>query len=72
MFVVDWGFRDAVYVWKDIGIKMEMPSLMQKGATQRSTHDSNISRVVTKVKKKLHILYINTLSKIKNIKFEWI
>jgi hypothetical protein len=49
IFVVDRGFRDAGEVLKDIGIKMEMPSFMPKGAKQLSTHDSNISRVVTKV-----------------------
>lgn len=38
--------------WKT-GIKIEMPSFMQKVAKQLSTHDSNISRVVTKVKKKI-------------------
>lgn len=58
--------------WKT-GIKIEMPSFMQKVAKQLSTHDSNISRVVTKVKKKeLHMLYFYQLSKIKIIKFVWI
>lgn len=50
--MLDRGFRDAREDLEDIGIKMEMPSFMQKGAKQLSTRDSNISRVVTKVKKK--------------------
>lgn len=49
VFVVDRGFRDAGEVLEDIGIKMEMPLFMQKGAKQLSTRDSYISRVVTKV-----------------------
>ncbi|XP_056002470.1 uncharacterized protein LOC125653135 [Ostrea edulis] len=50
IFVVDRRFRDAGEILKDIGIRMEMPSFMPKGAKQLSTHDSNISRVVTKVR----------------------
>lgn len=50
--MVDRGFRDAGEVLEDIGIKMKMPSFMQKVAKQLSTRDSNISRVVTNVKKK--------------------
>lgn len=52
VFVVDRGFRDAGEVLEDIGIKMEMPLFMQKGAKQLSTRDSYISRAVTQVKKK--------------------
>lgn len=58
IFVVDRGFRDAGEVLEDIGIKMEKPSFMQKGAKQLSTHDSNISRVVT--------MFYYQLSKIKS------
>lgn len=64
--MVDRGFRDAGEVLEDIGIKMKMPSFMQKVAKQLSTRDSNISRVVTNVKKKMHS-YL--LSQIKIIKF---
>lgn len=75
VFVVDRGFRDAGgEVLEDIGIKMEMPLFMQKGAKQLSTRDSYISRVVTKVKKNLHayVVYSYLLSQIKIIKFVWI
>ncbi|XP_062620784.1 uncharacterized protein LOC134282405, partial [Saccostrea cucullata] len=48
VFVVDRGFRDVGDVLGDLGIQMEMPSFMQSGEKQLTTHDSNISRVVTK------------------------
>lgn len=72
VFVVDRGFRDAGEVLKDIGIKMEIPSFMQKGAKQLSKRDSIISRVVTK-EQKLHayVVYSYLLSQIKIIKFVW-
>lgn len=74
VFVVDRGFRDAGEVLEDIGIKMEMPLFMQKGAKQLSTRDSYISRAVTQVKKNLHayVVYSYLLSQIKIIKFVWI
>lgn len=69
--MIDRGFRDAGEDLEDIGIKMEMPSFMQKGAKQLSTRDSNISRVVTKVKKKPACIccVFLSLSQIKIIKF---
>lgn len=57
--------------WKT-GIKIEMPSFMQKVAKQLSTHDSNIPRVVTKVKKITAYVVFYQLSKIKIIKLVWI
>ncbi|XP_061176014.1 uncharacterized protein LOC133184966 [Saccostrea echinata] len=50
VFVVDRGFRDTGDVLEDLGIQMEMPSFIQRGDKQLTTHDSNISRVVTKVR----------------------
>lgn len=45
---------------------------MQRGAKQPSTRDSNISRVVTKVKKITAYVVFYQLSKIKIIKLVWI
>ncbi|XP_062622155.1 uncharacterized protein LOC134283681 [Saccostrea cucullata] len=50
VFVVDRGFRDAQDLLEDIGIRMEMPAFMKRGSKQLSTSDSNLSRVVTKVR----------------------
>lgn len=50
VFVVDRGFRDAQDVLEDVGIKLEMPAFMKRGEKQLSTIDSNLSRVVTKVR----------------------
>ncbi|XP_078340851.1 uncharacterized protein LOC111112081 [Crassostrea virginica] len=50
VFVVDRGFRDAQDVLEDIGIRMEMPAFMKRGTKQMPTLDSNLSRIVTKVR----------------------
>lgn len=50
VFVVDRGFRDAQDVLKDVGIKLKMPSFMKRGDKQLLTLDSNLLRVVTKVR----------------------
>lgn len=50
VFVVDRGFRDAQDVLEDVGIKLEMPAFMKRGEKQLLTIDSNLSRVVTKVR----------------------
>ena len=49
IFVVDRGFRDSGEVLNDLGITMEMPTFLPKGATQLQTKDANCSRLVTKV-----------------------
>ena len=49
VFVVDRGFRDSEEILEQIGIKMEMPSFLQKGQKQHSVEDANNSRLVTKV-----------------------
>lgn len=49
ILVVDRGFRDSEAVLADLGIKMEMPSFLQKGCKQHSTEEANSSRLVTKV-----------------------
>jgi hypothetical protein len=48
-FIVDRGFRDSSDVLNDLGIKMEMPSFLPRGAKQHSTEESNASRLITKV-----------------------
>ena len=48
-FVVDRGFRDSCDVLRDLGINMEMPSFLSRGASQLPTEDANCSRLVTKV-----------------------
>ncbi|KAK3097763.1 hypothetical protein FSP39_012967 [Pinctada imbricata] len=48
IFVVDRGFRDSD-ILQELGIKMQMPSFLQKGSKQHETEDSNNSRLVTKV-----------------------
>jgi hypothetical protein len=49
IFVVDIGFRDALELLEDLGIKAEMPCFLPKGQQQMSTDDANSSRLVTKV-----------------------
>ena len=49
IFVVDRGFRDSADILQELGIKMQMPSFLQKGSKQHETEDSNNSRLVTKV-----------------------
>lgn len=46
---VDRGFRDSITYLQDLGIKVEMPSFMEKGERQMSTEAANTSRLVTKV-----------------------
>ena len=48
-FVVDRGFRDSCDMLRDLGINMEMPSFLSRGASQLPTEDANCSRLVTKV-----------------------
>lgn len=49
VFIVDRGFRDSITYLQDLGIKVEMPSFMEKGERQMSTEAANTSRLVTKV-----------------------
>jgi hypothetical protein len=49
VFVVDRGFRDSGDMLHDLGIDVEMPSFMPRGAKQLSTEEANCSRLVTKV-----------------------
>jgi len=49
IFVVDRGFRDALELLKDLGIKAEMLCFLPKGQQQMSMDDANSSRLVTKV-----------------------
>ena len=49
IFVIDRGFRDAVSLLEEIGIRAEIPSFMKRGEKQLSTKDANLSRLVTKV-----------------------
>ena len=48
VFIVDRGFRDALPLLEEIGIKGEMPKFLKKGEKQMSTEDANLSRLVTK------------------------
>lgn len=48
IFIVDRGFRDALPLLEEIGIKGEMPKFLKKGEKQMSTEDANLSRLVTK------------------------
>ena len=50
IFVVDRGFRDSLPLLKEIGIKAEMPSFLQKGEKQFSTSDANKTRMITKIR----------------------
>lgn len=50
IFIVDRGFRDAEALLSDIGIHIEMPSFLTRGAKQHSTEESNATRLVTKVR----------------------
>ena len=49
IFVIDRGFRDAVSLLEEMGIRAEIPSFMKRGEKQLSTEDANLSRLVTKV-----------------------
>lgn len=49
VFIVDRGFRDSITYLQDLGIKVEMPSFMEKGERQMSTEAANTSLLVTKV-----------------------
>jgi hypothetical protein len=48
IFIVDRGFRDALPLLEEIGIKGEMPKFLKKGEKQMSTEYANLSRLVTK------------------------
>jgi hypothetical protein len=48
MFIVDRGFRDALPLIEEIGLKGEMPKFLKKGEKQMLTEDANLSRLVTK------------------------
>ncbi|XP_033756201.1 uncharacterized protein LOC117338945 [Pecten maximus] len=50
IIVVDRGFRYAVEMLQDLGIKSEMPVFLPKGQKQYTTVDANTSRLVTKVR----------------------
>nr|XP_022290376.1 LOW QUALITY PROTEIN: uncharacterized protein LOC111102014 [Crassostrea virginica] len=50
IFVIDRGFRDAVSLLEEMGIRAEIPSFMKRGEKQLSTEDANLSRLVTKVR----------------------
>ncbi|KAK3096289.1 hypothetical protein FSP39_025378 [Pinctada imbricata] len=44
------GFRDSADILQEHGIKMQMPSFLQKGSKQHETEDSNNSGLVTKIR----------------------
>ncbi|XP_052788536.1 uncharacterized protein LOC128223293 [Mya arenaria] len=48
--VVDRGFRDAVQLLKDLGVKTEMPSFLGPKEKQFQTNSANHSRLVTKIR----------------------
>ncbi|XP_052792092.1 uncharacterized protein LOC128226248 [Mya arenaria] len=48
--VVDRGFRDAVQLLKDLGVKTEMPSFLGPKEKQFKTNSANHSRLVTKIR----------------------
>ncbi|XP_062566452.1 uncharacterized protein LOC134228771 [Saccostrea cucullata] len=50
VFIVDRGFRDAIEVLEEFGIKAQMPCLLGKGDKQMSDLDANASRLVTKIR----------------------
>ncbi|XP_062579084.1 uncharacterized protein LOC134241007 [Saccostrea cucullata] len=50
IFIVDMGFRDALGVLEEFGIKAYMPHLLAKGEKQMPTPDANASRLVTKIR----------------------
>lgn len=50
ILIVDRGFRDSAGVLADLGIQMEMPSVLQKGHKQHKTEDANSSRLITKIR----------------------
>lgn len=50
VFVVDRGFRDSVDFLEDLGIKSEMPAFLDRGQKQLTTEQSNLSRLVTKIR----------------------
>ncbi|XP_065935231.1 uncharacterized protein [Magallana gigas] len=50
IFIVDRGFRDALGVLEEFGIKAYMPHLLDKGERQMPTPDANASRLVTKIR----------------------
>lgn len=50
IFVVDRDFRYSGEILNDLGITMEMPTFLPKGATQLQTKDANCSRLVTKIR----------------------
>jgi hypothetical protein len=47
----DRGFRDATEFLKKMhGLQVEMPSYLKKGTSQHPTDESNMSRLVSKVR----------------------
>jgi hypothetical protein len=48
--IVDRGFRDATEFLEMHDLQVEMPSYLKKGTSQHPTDESNMSRLVTKVR----------------------
>ncbi|KAL1488844.1 hypothetical protein ABEB36_014639 [Hypothenemus hampei] len=47
IIIVDRGYRDAIPLFEELGIKWKMPALLNRNERQLSTEDANESRLVT-------------------------
>lgn len=53
IFIVDRGFCDSITYQQNLGIRVDMPSFMEKGERYMSTEAANTSRLVTEVNKRI-------------------
>lgn len=51
VLIVDRCFRDSLELLQELGIRVEMPSFVQKGEIQLLVETSNIIRMVTKIRR---------------------
>ncbi|XP_076085751.1 uncharacterized protein LOC143056545 [Mytilus galloprovincialis] len=50
IMIVDRGFRDALDLLQEMGIQTKMPAFNKKGESQLPVEDSNVTRLVTKIR----------------------
>lgn len=49
VLIVDRGFRDSLELLQELSIRAKMPSFVQKGESDLSVEESNITGLVTKI-----------------------
>ncbi|CAC5425844.1 unnamed protein product [Mytilus coruscus] len=50
ILIVDRGFRDTIDLLQEMGIHTKMPAFNKKGESQLPVEDSNVTRLITKIR----------------------